>query len=62
MENTLKFKKYHLPCPACGSSDALSINENGSAKCFSCDTFFPKGVDNQANIVDSETKMTETVR
>ena len=42
MENNLKFVKYHLPCPACNSSDALSLNEDGSAKCFSCDRFFPK--------------------
>ena len=26
----------HLPCPECGSSDALSINDDGSAYCFSC--------------------------
>mgnify|MGYP003638766017 FL=1 len=35
-----KFKDYHLPCPACPSSDALSINEDGSGKCFSCRAFF----------------------
>jgi len=62
MEQDLKFKKCHLPCPACGSSDALSVNENGSAKCFSCDEFFPKGVDKQDNIVSNKTNMTETVR
>ena len=42
MENKLKFVKYHLPCPACKSSDALSLNKDGSAKCFSCAKFFPK--------------------
>jgi len=26
----------HLPCPACGSSDAYSINDRGWGKCFSC--------------------------
>tara|TARA_A100001391_G_scaffold44969_1_gene26435 strand:- start:14656 stop:16320 length:1665 start_codon:yes stop_codon:yes gene_type:complete len=36
------FVKFHLPCSECGSSDALSINEDGSAKCFSCNKFFPK--------------------
>ena len=45
-EQKSKFKKYHLPCPACGSSDALSVNEDGSAKCFSCDKFFPKFEEN----------------
>lgn len=39
--NQSKFVKYHVPCPSCKSSDGCSINEDGSAKCFSCDTFFP---------------------
>lgn len=39
---TSNFVKHHLPCSSCGSSDALSINEDGSAKCFSCQGFFPK--------------------
>ncbi len=36
-----KFIRHKLPCPKCGSSDAVSLNADGSAKCFSCDTFFP---------------------
>ena len=40
--NQSKFVKYHMPCPSCKSTDACSINEDGSAKCFSCDSFFPK--------------------
>ena len=32
------FVKYHQPCPQCNSSDACSINEDGSAYCFSCNT------------------------
>ena len=59
MEKDLKFTKLNLPCPACGSSDALSVNENGSAKCFSCDKFFPKGVDGQAV---TPTQTNETIR
>mgnify|MGYP003128163609 FL=1 len=35
------FIKHHLPCPKCGSSDAVSVNANGSAKCFSCNAFIP---------------------
>lgn len=31
----------HQPCPNCGSSDAMLINEDGSTKCFSCGTFMP---------------------
>tara|TARA_R100000995_G_scaffold83402_2_gene59215 strand:+ start:1314 stop:2984 length:1671 start_codon:yes stop_codon:yes gene_type:complete len=33
--------KYHVPCSLCNSSDAVSVNEDGSAKCFSCGAFFP---------------------
>ena len=33
------YKLTHQPCidPDCGSSDALSVFKNGSAKCFSCE-------------------------
>jgi len=42
------FVKHKLPCPSCGGSDPVSMNNDGSAKCFSCGTFFtdyknPKG-------------------
>jgi|TARA_R100001224_G_C4020068_1_gene148995 twinkle protein len=37
-----KFVKYHVSCDACGSSDAVSVNQDGSAKCFSCGKFYPK--------------------
>ena len=33
------FVRYHVACPKCGSSDAVSVNEDGSAKCFSCGVF-----------------------
>ena len=36
----MTFVKLHQPCPECGSSDALSINEDGSAFCFSCNDRF----------------------
>jgi len=42
MNNNPTFIKMHQPCKDCGSSDALSINEDGSTKCFSCGTFNPK--------------------
>jgi twinkle protein len=31
----------HQPCPNCGSSDALLVNDDGSTKCFSCGEFTP---------------------
>ena len=33
------FIKYHLPCPLCSSSDAVSMNKDGSAYCFSCQEY-----------------------
>ena len=53
-----KFVKYHLPCPDCGSSDALSVNQDGSAKCFSCDRFYPQfsnGVSSMESYVNKNT-------
>ena len=38
---TSTWDKVHQPCPICNSSDAVGVNEDGSAKCFSCDTFMP---------------------
>ena len=35
-----EFVEYRKPCPECGGSDPVSINSDGSAKCFSCGTFF----------------------
>ena len=35
----MTFKRTHLPCPDCGSSDALSLNEDNSTYCFKCDTY-----------------------
>lgn len=39
----LKAIKTHLPCPCGASSDAYSINADGSGKCYSggCNKFFP---------------------
>ena len=34
-----EFVEFHKPCPVCNSSDACSINKDGSAKCFSCQAF-----------------------
>ena len=63
MENNLKFVKYHQPCPSCGSSDALSLNEDGSGKCFSCHKFFPS-IDKQSTFKSSQVKtsMKETIK
>jgi twinkle protein len=36
----MAFVEYKLPCPECGGSDPVAKNEDGSAKCFSCDTYF----------------------
>ncbi len=47
--------KYKQPCPKCGGSDPVAINENGSAKCFSCGTFFPNYENPKKNTVNKST-------
>ena len=49
----LAFVKYHQPCPLCGSSDAASLNEDGSAYCFACD----KRVSDYENLIDFKTEL-----
>ena len=41
MEDKSNFVEYHVPCDKCGSSDARSINEDGSSYCFACENYFP---------------------
>jgi twinkle protein len=47
--------KLKQPCPLCTSSDAVGINQDGSAKCFSCGEFMP----NYNNSCEGKT-MTQT--
>ena len=60
MKADLKFTEYHLPCPKCNSSDAVSVNEDGSAKCFSCQAFFPDYKQNKA-VVKTQPKHTKNL-
>lgn len=36
----MAFVKLHLPCPSCPSSDALCVDDDGRAYCFSCGKSF----------------------
>ncbi|MAO19465.1 MAG: hypothetical protein CMJ25_01830 [Phycisphaerae bacterium] len=52
----MAFKETHLPCSDCGSSDALSINYDGSARCFSCNEYtrnYEKPTENTMPIVNN---------
>jgi twinkle protein len=58
----MTFIKHHLACPKCGGSDPVSLNKDGSAKCFSCETYFlnyNKALDGDIDIVtEKETDTT----
>ena len=54
----MAFVKYHQPCPLCSSSDACSLNEDGSAYCFSCD----KRVDNYEQLTGGNIENIQTHR
>ena len=45
MQEQSKFVRHKLPCPSCGGSDPVSMNEDKSAHCFSCETHFPNYID-----------------
>tara|TARA_B100000989_G_scaffold132376_3_gene98277 strand:+ start:9550 stop:11187 length:1638 start_codon:yes stop_codon:yes gene_type:complete len=53
--DTLKSKLTHQPCEDCGSSDALTINTDGSTKCYSCATW-RSGRSNTYTVTPKETK------
>ena len=51
-----KAVKTHQPCPDCGSSDALSIYDDGHTFCFSCETVTrDQEVDNVVEYVPKDT-------
>jgi twinkle protein len=62
MSNTaLKFVTKYQPCPNCGSSDARSINNNGTSKCFSCQKWFkPSEIEQTIPIEQDEITVIET--
>jgi len=46
----MAFVEKHLPCVSCESSDAMSIDDNGWGKCFSCGKNIPPEVLEQNNV------------
>jgi twinkle protein len=51
----MTWAKTHVSCPDCGSSDARSINVDGSSYCFSCNTHTPS--DGNTIIIEDKPKM-----
>ncbi len=51
----------HLPCPDCGSSDALMMNDDGSTYCFSCGVFHTCG-DNSTTEKPKKTMPAEFIK
>jgi twinkle protein len=52
----MSFTKTHQPCPDCNSSDGLAYNDDGSSKCFVCDTFTPNSEGREVTYEVTETK------
>jgi len=53
----MAFVKLHLPCPSCPSSDALCVDEDGRAYCFSCGKSFSQQEYNGMDKDSSKTSM-----
>ena len=47
----MAFTETHKPCPDCDSSDGLSYNDDGSSKCFVCNTFTPAPKDGVVRVL-----------
>ncbi len=56
----MAFVKTHQPCPSCDSSDALSVNEDGSSFCFACQTHTPSERKNHMEATTLPTTSKET--
>tara|TARA_R100001369_G_scaffold1954_1_gene6268 strand:+ start:1301 stop:2962 length:1662 start_codon:yes stop_codon:yes gene_type:complete len=55
MQEQSKFIKHKLPCPSCGGSDPVSMNEDKSAHCFSCEAHFPNYLNaSEGRVVDTQ--------
>ena len=59
--NEKEWELVHQPCPLCDSSDAVGINKDRSAKCFSCDEFI-KNYDNACEGKDMETATVKPIK
>lgn len=57
----MKAEKIHQPCPDCGSSDALTMNTDGSSKCYSCGVFTPVLLSKDYSVVQDSPKDTIAV-
>ena len=54
----MPFVKNHVACPKCGGHDPVSVNDDGSAKCFSCGEFmkdYEAAMRGEENVTDFST-------
>jgi twinkle protein len=52
------FVKTHVACPKCGGKDPVAVNDDGSAKCFSCGEFmrdYEAAIQGEENVTDFST-------
>lgn len=62
MEDKSNFVECHVPCNSCGSSDARSINDDGSSYCFSCQSYFPSTNEDVQFIKERGDNMQEAIQ
>lgn len=51
----MPFVRYQLPCPLCGGSDPVSVDEKGHAYCFSCNTYIKDYDKGDSEVADFKT-------
>ena len=57
----MSFVKTHLPCFECGGSDPVAVNKDGSAWCFSCQTYFKNYEGGTESVVDFKVHKNNTM-
>jgi len=62
MDDKSNFVECHVPCNSCGSSDARSINDDGSSYCFSCQSYFPSTNEDVQFIKERGDNMQEAIK
>ena len=51
----MSFVRFHLPCPLCGGSDPVSVDEKGHAYCFSCNSHIKNYDGEDTEVADFKT-------
>ena len=62
MENNMPFVQTHKDCPSCSHKECLAVNDDGSAKCFSCGDFIINYAEGKMDVAPRLVKDNVTIK